>query len=126
MKRAVLLLGLVLVACGGVTSAPTPTVPVTVSGAPVPTITFTVAQGGRPLGLADIAIKGPPDTRCGIEFTNPSGMLSHAEGLREARTNAEGVARWQWMIDADASTGKGIVTVFCGLGQGAMTMTITR
>lgn len=122
MKRAVLLLGLVLVACGGATNAPTPTV----SGTPAPTIVFTTAQGGKVLGLADVAIKGPPDTRCGIQFTNPSGALSQAEGLREARTNADGVARWQWTIDVDASPGKGTVTVFCGLVQGATTIAITR
>jgi hypothetical protein len=119
LKALVALLALTLVACGGATNgAPT--------GTPEPKIAFTSVRGALPGGLATVEIKGPPDTRCGIQFTTPTGELSQAAGLREATTKPDGTAAWQWKVEEYATPGVGTVTVFCGLIQGMTTLPIGR
>lgn len=107
------------------TNRPLPPTPNPAQLSPTPVAVMLVSVMGAPPGrAASVAIQGPPNTVCSIEFFAPGGAVDEAPGLGDTRTDASGGASWSWTIGAGTQTGTGRIIVFCGreVGTGPITV----
>lgn len=70
-------------------------------------------RGGPPGGQASATVRTRPGARCTIEYLTPRGTRSTANGLVEQSSDANGVARWIWVIGSSTAPGSGSVAVTC-------------
>ena len=81
-------------------------------------IIFVKVKHGKPNGTASVTVKAWPNAKCSIVYHTPSGVVSHASGLQDENTDADGKVTWTWNIGRTTKTGTGSVTVTCE-GQSA-------
>jgi hypothetical protein len=77
-------------------------------------ITFLAVNGASPGHAASLTAQTKPNADCSITYTPPSGRVSHAKGLTDKTSDADGKVSWSWLIGARTKSGEGTVTVKCG------------
>lgn len=101
------------------TATPKPTLAPPAATVPPPTpvpgtkVEITKVTGGKPGGVANVTAKTAPEALCNIQYNNPIGLISAAQGLDLGLADAEGNVSWAWRLAPDSPTGTGKVKVQC-------------
>jgi hypothetical protein len=89
---------------------------------PAAHITFVAVVGAGPGEEASVTIHTAAGVACSIICVTPSGKISHAKGLGDKSSDANGLCTWTWKISQHAKPGMGSITVLASGDQASTTI----
>jgi endonuclease YncB( thermonuclease family) len=93
------------------------------SSGPVVPVSIVKEPGTVDVGEVSVTAKTEPGTTCSIEVLYKSGPSS-ASGLAPKKAGSDGQVSWTWKVSSQTAAGTWPVTVTCGGGQAATTLTV--